>query len=250
MNRDRNNRDVTALSTSGNAIYHAKYYNSDTKTLSDLVVLQRDGDGRFLRRIDARWARWNGETWVLHDAHIFEKPEGADAGAAEDADPGGDAGGRTGGDASEPSGPRSELTHRFAEEVRYETLRTAPEIFGRTQWDVEEMQLAEARTRVEALKEAGLPYREALTDYHRRIAFSLTPLVVTLLSTAIGGRFKKNILLMSLLVSLSLSVVYYVIGMIAQLMAASGTLRPFVAAWLAVVLFSFTGIALLRHART
>jgi lipopolysaccharide export system permease protein len=134
--------------------------------------------------------------------------------------------------------------------VRYETLRTAPEIFGRTQWDVEEMQLAEARTRVEALKEAGLPYREALTDYHRRIAFSLTPLVVTLLSTAIGGRFKKNILLMSLLVSLSLSVVYYVIGMIAQLMAASGTLRPFVAAWLAVVLFSFTGIALLRHAWT
>jgi lipopolysaccharide export LptBFGC system permease protein LptF len=38
--------------------------------------------------------------------------------------------------------------------------------------------------------------------------------------------------------------------MIAQLMAASGTLQPFVAAWLAVVLFSFTGIVLLRHART
>jgi lipopolysaccharide export system permease protein len=222
ISRTESNTNVTVLSNNGSTVYSARHYNGTTQTLSDLIVVERDSRGRFLRRIDADWAKWDGARWQLHEAHVFA---------------------RTG------EGPRG-LEHRYEAQVTFDTLSTEPDTFKRTDTDVEELQLQEAWKRIRSLKQAGLPHREALTNYYSRFSFALTPLVVTLLSSAIGGRFKKNVLLMSLLASLALSVVYYVIGMISELLAATGTLEPVVAAWGAVGLFMLTGIVLLRHART
>ncbi len=70
------------------------------------------------------------------------------------------------------------------------------------------------------------------------------------LCSAIGGRFKRNIVLMSLLVSLCLAVLYYVTGMVTGLMAQSGTIAPLAGAWTPIVVFLVATVVLFRYSRT
>ena len=55
---------------------------------------------------------------------------------------------------------------------------------------------------------------------------------------------------MSLLVSLSLSVVYYIVGMVTGLLASAGTIPPWAGAWAGFSLFLVLGIIGFRNART
>jgi lipopolysaccharide export system permease protein len=75
---------------------------------------------------------------------------------------------------------------------------------------------------VKDLKTAGLPFVGALAEYYHRFSFAAVSFVVMILSISMGGRFKKNILLMSLLASLSAAVVFYVMEMISMMMAKLG----------------------------
>jgi lipopolysaccharide export system permease protein len=103
---------------------------------------------------------------------------------------------------------------------------------------------------VEDLRAAGLPFVEALADFHHRFSFATTSLIVMILSISMGGRFKKNILLMSLLASLSSAVVFYVIFMITMMMAKMGYIPPMIGAWFPVAIFIGLGLLLLKWAKT
>ena len=142
------------------------------------------------------------------------------------------------------------LVERFSSRETVPSLRLSPNAFKRRGKNVDELRLAEARMWIQTQRDAGLPYREDLTKYHERFSFALTPFIIVFVSSAIGGRFKKNILLMSLLVSLSVSVVYYVIQMVAGLMAYSGYLSPILGAWTGFLVFFVVGISLFRTSRT
>jgi lipopolysaccharide export system permease protein len=74
--------------------------------------------------------------------------------------------------------------------------------------------------------------------------------VVMILSISMGGRFKKNILLMSLLSSLGSAVIFYVMEMITMMMAKLGYIPPVYGAWFPVAAFIIIGIFLLRGAKT
>jgi lipopolysaccharide export system permease protein len=71
-----------------------------------------------------------------------------------------------------------------------------------------------------------------------------------MISSIVGSRFRKNILLMSLLVSLSLAVVYYIAGLISGLLATSGMIPPWAGAWAAFVIFVVLTLIGFRYART
>jgi lipopolysaccharide export system permease protein len=74
--------------------------------------------------------------------------------------------------------------------------------------------------------------------------------MVAFISSAVGGRFRKNILLMSLLTSLVFSVVYYVTQMVSVIFAKLGLIPPLAGAWGAFLLFAFATFWLFRYART
>ena len=64
------------------------------------------------------------------------------------------------------------------------------------------MTAAQASDWLKSLRRAGLPYRETLTQYYTRYFFALSPLIVALIASGVGSRFKRNILLMNLLAAL------------------------------------------------
>ena len=220
------NTDITVIGEGNRNVYYADYYNDNAKTLSGLTILRRDNAGKFLGRIEAGWAEYiAGETgaaaWTLHDVTEYSPSEG------------------------------SEMQQVSSVRMNAPFFDVTPFHFQRKTKNIEELHYSEARAWIETLRKSGRSgYKAALTDYYKRFSFALTPCIVILISAAIGSRFKKNILLMSLMASLILSVVYYVSDMILGLFAKQGIIEPATGAWAAVLFFLALGAVLLRHAKT
>ena len=122
--------------------------------------------------------------------------------------------------------------------------------FQRNVASVEELTAPDAKKYIQTLKKAGLPFSEHLSNYYKRFSFPLTIFIVLLFSISLGGRFKKNIMLMSLLLSLSIAVLYYVTQMITMLFAKWEYISPLAGAWSPVLLFIIASIVILKYART
>lgn len=223
ITRTFSNTDITVRGPGGMIVYSAEYYNDTTQQLSRVNVLQRDSNGVFKRRIVAGSGRWNGTFWVWENGTTYTAVNGS---------------------------PEEGIIAEAFRSLHDEQFTQPPRSFRRTARDIDELPLDEAREWINALRNAGQPFRAALTDYYNRYSFALTPFIVMLLSSSFGGRFKKNVLLMSLLVSLVVTVVYYVTGMITGLMAGNGVIPPLAGAWTGVVLFTVLGVISFRTAKT
>ncbi len=219
INRSFSNTRVAVTSADRRVVVYADYYNAAAESLSGVTVLVRSSDGSFSERIEAPSAEWNGNHWEFADAVVF----------------------RYGEDGFERMRPQR---------VSDESIAILPRVFQRSERDVSEMSLEQARDHIRSQRQAGLPFRRALTEYWNRYSFALTPVIVVLISSALGGRFRKNVILMSLLLSLCLAVAYYVAGMVTDLMAVGGLLSPFAGAWISAVFFLVGSGVLFRYART
>ena len=215
------NTNVTVISEDTFTIYQIDYYNDKKQTLTDVMILQREENGGFMARIDADWGEWNGEHWILHNSRRYGWDDG-----------------------------RRTLTLEQSALYQATELIESPVTFRKTTRDVEEMKSGEAWRWIEKLKRAGLPYRGALTEYYKKYFFAASPFIVVLIAAGLGGRFKRNVLLMNLLTALVVSVVYYVLQMVSVILAKNGLLPPLAGASLAVILFLGVGVLALRTART
>jgi lipopolysaccharide export system permease protein len=211
------NSDVVIKTRGGDLIYAVDYFDYNALILNGLSIVEQDKDGAFVSYIRAPRAVWTGEYWRLSNALIY-KFEG------------------------------DLLRVRPLEETGI--YREQPGAFRRNAVAVEDLGFWDARLLVEDLKTAGLPFISALSDYYHRFSFSTVSLVVMVLSISMGGRFRKNILLMSLLASLSVAVVFYVMEMITMMMARLGYIPPLAGAWFPVGTFIVIGLLLLGSAKT
>ena len=211
--------DIVVKAKNGQLIYAADYFDTVTKTMHGVSIIEQDEKGNLVYLIRATKAEWNefDEYWEFASPVIYEWNNG------------------------------------FLQYKNYEgsnKFREEPETFRRNLVNVEELHFNDALMLVYDLKMAGLPYTNALADFHHRFSFSTVSLVVIALSISMGGRFRKNIMLMSLLSSLVAAVVFYVIEMISMMMARLGYIHPFIGAWFPVFTFIVVGLMLLRTAKT
>jgi lipopolysaccharide export system permease protein len=193
------------------------YYDHTTQVLNGLGIVELDPGGEFISLIRAPRANWNGEYWVLQNPVIYQWENGM------------------------------LRTRPLPANNMY---REHPDTFRRSAVKAEELPARDAGLLVKDLKAAGLPFIEALADYYHRFSFATVSFVVMILSISMGGRFRKNILLMSLLASLVSAVIFYVMEMISMMMARLGYIPPIVGAWFPVFTFIVIGVLLLRGAKT
>lgn len=220
--KDSKNRSrVVAIADKGQIVYYADYYNDGNQTLSGLTVLRLDESGVFLMRIDAEKATWDESgIWRLEGCRVFTMDESG------------------------------EVTQDIHEKYRDDAICENPSTFRLDTRELDEMTGREARQWIVKQKNAGLPYKAFQAEYYQRFTISLTPFLVVLFSGALGGRFKRNILLMSLLTSLGLSSAWYVVRMIATLLSELGMISPLMGAVVPYTAFLALGGWLFRHART
>jgi lipopolysaccharide export system permease protein len=212
------NTNIVVLSESGDMVYTADYYENKEKKLFAFMVIKRDSRKMPKYIIQAPIAKWNGSSWDPTDFTVYEL---------------GDDGKATVNTGSIPF----ELTE-------------PPETFMRNITTVDELSAVDAKKYIANLRKAGLPYAEQLSNYYKRFSFPFTIFIVLFFSISLGGRFKKNIMLMSLLLSLSIAVLYYIMQMITMIFAKWEYLSPSTGAWFPVLFFICASSVLLRYART
>ncbi|TFG85160.1 MAG: YjgP/YjgQ family permease, partial [Spirochaetales bacterium] len=198
--------DVTILGQGGRFVWNIRYFDKEGMTMTGVTVVERDDAGDFAMRINAQSATWLGDRWRFNGVRRFywngDSLTDESLGTWENAD-----------------------------------YREPPDSFRGRGKPVDEMSLADAGVHIAFLKRAGLPSSSQEAEYLRRYSYALTPLLVSLLSAALAGRFKKNILLMSLLVSLVGATLYYVTQMISMLLAKNEVLSPVIGAFTPLAIF-------------
>jgi lipopolysaccharide export system permease protein len=215
--RTENNSDIVIKARNGLLIYSVDYYDSATKTLNGVNIIEQDENGRLVSLIRTNRAVWREDHWEFSAPVIYEWEEGL---------------------------------LRYKSMAPTDTYREDPDTFRRNMVTVEDLSARDAGLLVKDLRAAGLPFIEALTEYYHRFSFPLVSFVVMILSISMGGRFKKNILLMSLISSLGSAVIFYVMEMVTMMMAKLGYIPPITGAWFPVLTFVVIGFFLLRGAKT
>jgi len=210
--------DIVVKAKGGQLIYAVDYFDTESQSMYGVSIIHQDENGGFVSLIRAQRGSWKGEYWEFINPVIYEW---ADDGF---------------------------MRYRIFE--NNDEYREEPDTFRRNLVNVEELRFLDAGYLVQDLRIAGLPFTEALADYHHRLSFAAVSFVVIILSIPMGGRFRKNILLMSLLSSLLSAVVFYVIEMITMMMARLGYIPPLIGAWFPVLFFIVLGVLLLRTAKT
>jgi lipopolysaccharide export system permease protein len=216
--RQTENSDIVIKTNNGKLIYAADYFDVDTNRLNGLSIIEESEDGTFVALVRATEARWSGEHWELISALVYRWEEDGF------------------------------LRVRALEPT--DIYREHPDTFRRSAVEVESLPAREARLLIEDLKNAGLPYIAAQSDYYHRYSFSTASFVIMILSISMGGRFKKNILLMSLAASLISAVVFYVTEMVSMMLAQTGYIPTLAGAWFPIILFSIVGMIMLAGAKT
>ena len=209
--------DIVVRARQGKLTYTVDFFDALNQNLFGVSIIEQDEHGSFVSLIRAHRASWNGHFWEFTNAIIYDWNDGF-------------------------------LQYRIFEGST--EFREEPDTFRRNLVDVEELRFYDARLLAMDLRDAGLPFLDALANYYQRFSFATVSFVTTILSITMGGRFRKNIMLMSLISSLGAAVVFYVTEMITMMMGRLGYIHPLTGAWFPVFTFIIVGMVLLRTAKT
>ncbi|PKL09504.1 MAG: YjgP/YjgQ family permease [Spirochaetae bacterium HGW-Spirochaetae-7] len=207
--------DVTILGEGRRIIWDIHYFDRKNSVMTGITLVERNDEGSFVSRLNAQSATWTGALWRFSGVRrFFWKGE-------------------------------------YLVDESYGTWENdgfdeSPESFKGGGKPIEEMSFGDASAHIAFLRRTGLPAAAQTAEVLRRFAFALTPLLVTALSASLVGRFKKNILLMSLLVSLLSATLYYVTQMVSMLLAKNESISPAAGAFAPLAVFSIVIIALFK----
>jgi lipopolysaccharide export system permease protein len=214
--RDRKNIVVFG---ENNIIFKIDHYVSRTQTMNGVMVIQKNPQGGIRFRLDAERATWDGERWVFEDVvrRVFED-EG-----------------------------------NIAKEQQFETLQTdirdRPDHFGTERRKITDMTLRNGLNYVRTVRRMGLDYKKLLTEYHRKIANSMTLLIVIIIGLCLGSMPFKNALVISFGMTLITVLAFFFIIEIGETFGSTGKISPVIGGWLGNIVFSAVAFFLLRRVR-
>lgn len=216
-----NNDNIVVISDNSQIIYKAKRYRDSTKRLETVYFVFRDAEKKLQTIIYASSALWdeNELNWKLQNAIQYEVK----------------------GESIEVVPVSKKYTERLTESY---------EIFRKKTVNVESVNTTDAKIYIEHLKKAGLPFYEPLSVYYKKFAFPFILFLTGFLAVGVTGKTRKNVLLISLSLSIVAVVLFYVFQMITMVLAKTQVITPLMGAWMPDIVFTFIAILLFRFSRT
>ena len=195
-------RNLVLEDPDGYLVYTRRFSEENNEIFSPVLV--KYSDGKLLLRVQADRARYDSELscWVFQDAWVYEiKPE-------------------------EVAASKESSWHSSDFDI-------PPRLFRNQNTSIETMDRETAEEYLEQLASTDhAAWQENATDYYRRIFSPLAVFVLIFISLCMNYRFKKNILLFSVIQSLTIAVVYYVADMVFSIMGHQGAVSPLGAVFL------------------
>lgn len=214
-----NNSKIVIMAEGGNVIYKADFFNNKEESLSKLYVLFRTEDKKPDAVVYAQKAFWKNNSWKLENAVEYKFQD-------------------------------ENFLACVLEKRLEERLLEPPETFRNNTISVERVNTKEAREYIEHLEKAGLPSAEEKSVYYKKYSFPFVVFIVVFLAIGLSGKTRKNVLLVSLAMSITAVVLFYVFQMVTMLMAKFQAIPPLFGAWSPVVLFIIISCVLLKYAKT
>lgn len=196
-NSSNNTRIALSDPQSGYLVYARNYYDN-IKLLSSVTLIRNAQD--CLSRADAKSATWNDVEgrWVLSDVRLIEK-------------------------SSDNSVKESTYS-----ELELDDFTLEPRYFSRMTNEMTTLDLESAFAYLRSIRQLSRSaYCESASVLYKRLLSCLTVTVMVIISCSINYRFKKNILFLSIIFSLCVSVAYYVIQMVTDMLASQGVIEPY-----------------------
>jgi lipopolysaccharide export system permease protein len=192
-------------------------YSVPEKTMRE-VVIQEIRQHTLNGRIDAESATWEKDHWVFHEGFVRRFDQ------------------------------EGEHAVHFKELV-IPGLAEVPKDFEKAEEDPKALSYWELEKYIQRLRQSGSRVQKYLVELYLKISFPLTNLIVVLIGTALAIRVRRGGLAISFGLAVFISFVYYAIIRTGQALGHSGTLPPFLGAWLGNLVFGALGLELLRRAR-
>ncbi|HAV43352.1 TPA: hypothetical protein DCX15_04980 [bacterium] len=214
--------DGVSLLGEGGRIYHFGVYDRELNQIETVAITELGEGGLPICRIDARSAEWREGEWLLFDGVIRRFGETGEEGTPE----------------------------RF--EVRSGEISERPDeiwkILGLEKERSAEMTILELWDSIRLLKRSGVGFRDKMTDLHLKFSFPMTSLVIAFVGISLvfsfGRRERKITRMASFGIALLVSFLYWGTVSIGQFLGYAEVVPPFLAAWMANILFFSLGVGL------
>jgi lipopolysaccharide export system permease protein len=196
---------------------HISLIETQTGTIRGMSIFELSPDFDLLRRIDAREASFDSETWILRNGFQLELT----------ADP-------------IRIAPFEEMTV---------SLKEGPEEFARVARSPEEMSYAQLRRYIDRLVKSGVGATRYLVDLHAKVATALVSLVMAILGVSFGLRTGRSGVMIWVGVCIPMGFLYYMLLVLGFSLGRGGAIPPLVAAWLPNLVFGAAGVVSLWRLR-
>lgn len=186
----------------GYMVYAGQFVN-ETSTLynvSYIEILEGSALESYFRRVDAYSAQYDEDArlWTLHDCYEYLPVDGQTV----------------------------QVTYYSSLEIP--RMQLEPQLFRNLSSEISKMSLDLAHAYVLRMKSLNPDeYAHLGTEYYKRIFSCLTPLIMIIIACSMNYKFKKNVLFFSLICSICVAVVYFVVQMVTIMLADQGVIAPY-----------------------
>jgi lipopolysaccharide export system permease protein len=210
--------DNIALYGSGNRIIFARSYDTEKKTLEDIIIHEHDSNQNIISKTTASSAVWTAEGWKFNKAIIYNT----------------DGFGRLLGNPS------------FFEE-KIIPIKERPSEFANKELRAEFMSFRELKRYIANFRGAGARIvRSLLVELHYKVALSFISLVIILLGVPFAIASTRGGLIIGVGMSVVLGLLYYAAISVGIAFGKTGFLPPLMAAWMGNLVFAGIGIYLIN----
>lgn len=192
----RDSRNIVLSDEDGFLIYTQRFSESTGEIYSPVLV-KSNGESIELR-VEAERARFDEEKgwWIFEGARVY-RIDGRDVDTS------------------------------YASEYEEPLFDPEPRLFRSQNTSIETMDRETAVEYLDRLWSSDrTTWQEKATDYYRRLGSPLAILILMFISVTMNYNFKKNVLLFSVIQSLSIAVIYYVADMVFSIMGHQGAVAP------------------------
>ena len=201
----RDTRNIVLSDPDGYLIYTQRFSEA-SQAIYDPVLVQHEG-GSIIARVEADRAYFDEERgWVFENARVYH---------IED----------------------ESVSSRYEAEYTDPAFDIEPRLFRSQNTSIETMDRETAVDYLASLyANDRVTWHEKATDYYRRIFSPLAIFTLMFISVSMNFSFRRNVLLFSVIQSLSIAVIYYVADMVFSIMGHQGAVAPAMTVVLPIVL--------------
>jgi len=204
---------------SRDAIYNVDFFEPETNSVRQVSIMYLDDAFQARRAIYARTGRWNGTAWELQDG--FER-------------------------LFHPDGTQTATSFRQISA----SLNATPEDFQVSRKTGEELSFTDLWKLLKTIRTSGYRSTSYEVDLHTKISYSFINIIMAVLGIPFAlliGR--SGGMALGIAISIDLGLTYWIFFSFCVSLGRGGVLHPFVAAWIANIIFGMLGMYLFLRVR-